>query len=135
MTNVSAFFSEFLATAVLLIVVFAFSDRSNAPPLSGLVPVALFLLVVGIGCALGMQTGYAINPARDLGPRLLTAMVGYGAPGMSFLSGLLVLLTKWQCSRFAITTGSGVLRWQLSSAHRLARSSTTPSSVQEENRA
>ncbi|GLB39785.1 putative MIP aquaporin (TC 1.A.8) family protein [Lyophyllum shimeji] len=78
MTHVSCFFSEFLATAVLLIVVLAVTDRHNSPPPNGLLPLTLFLLILGIGVALGMETGYAINPARDLGPRLLTSMVGYG---------------------------------------------------------
>ncbi|KAG5653111.1 hypothetical protein H0H81_002258 [Sphagnurus paluster] len=84
MSNVSCFFSEFLATAVLLIVVFAMNDRRNAPPPSGLAPLLLFLLILGIGASLGMETGYAINPARDLGPRLLTAMVGYGKDVFTF---------------------------------------------------
>jgi aquaglyceroporin related protein len=41
----------------------------------------VFLLVLAIGTALGGQTGYAINPARDLGPRLVSAIVGYGMQG------------------------------------------------------
>lgn len=49
-----------------------------------MVPVALFITILGIGASLGFQTGYAINPARDLGPRLLTAMVGYGRAVFSF---------------------------------------------------
>ncbi|KAJ7594245.1 putative aquaporin 4 [Mycena floridula] len=84
MTNVSAFFSEMLATAVLLIAVLAITDRHNSPPPNGLLPLVLFLLLLGIGTSLGMETGYAINPARDAGPRLLTAMVGYGSQVFTF---------------------------------------------------
>ncbi|PPQ85164.1 hypothetical protein CVT25_004171 [Psilocybe cyanescens] len=84
MTNVSAFFDEFLGTAVLAIVVLAINDKNNSPPPAGLGPLVLFLLVTGIGTALGMQTGYAINPARDLGPRLFTAMAGYGKEVFTF---------------------------------------------------
>ncbi|KAJ6627832.1 putative aquaporin 4 [Mycena sp. CBHHK59/15] len=78
MTNVSCFFSEFLASAVLIIVVLAINDKKNIPPPAGLAPLVLFILILGIGACLGMETAYAINPARDLGPRLLTSMVGYG---------------------------------------------------------
>ncbi|KXN82857.1 hypothetical protein AN958_02131 [Leucoagaricus sp. SymC.cos] len=84
MTNVSAFFSEFLTSAVLMVMILAFGDSGNLPAPPGLAPLALFLLILGIGIALGMQTGYAINPARDLGPRIMTAMVGYGAQVFTF---------------------------------------------------
>ncbi|KAF9557543.1 putative aquaporin 4 [Agrocybe pediades] len=84
MTNVSAFFSEFLGTTILLIVVLAMNDKKNSPPPAGLGPLILFLLILGIGTSLGMETGYAINPARDLGPRILTAMVGYGKDVFTF---------------------------------------------------
>ncbi|KJA24023.1 hypothetical protein HYPSUDRAFT_136846, partial [Hypholoma sublateritium FD-334 SS-4] len=84
MTNVSCFFSEFLGTMVLVFVVFAMNDRNNCPPPAGLAPLVLFILILGIGTSLGMETGYAINPARDLGPRLLTAMVGYGKEVFTF---------------------------------------------------
>ncbi|KAG6878847.1 hypothetical protein C0992_007156 [Termitomyces sp. T32_za158] len=84
MTHVSCFFSEFLATAVLLILVLAMIDAKNSPPPTGLFPLTLFLLILGIGAALGMETGYALNPARDLGPRLLTSMVGYGKAVYTF---------------------------------------------------
>ncbi|KAI0712513.1 aquaporin [Earliella scabrosa] len=86
MTSVSCFFDEFLGTAVLLIVVCAVNDARNGPPPPGLVPLVLFIMILGIGASLGMQTGYAINPARDLGPRLLTAMVGYGSDVFTFRS-------------------------------------------------
>lgn len=84
MTPVSAWFDEFIGTAVLLLVVLAVTDKKNGPPPVGLVPLVLFITILGIGAALGMQTGYAINPARDLGPRLLTAMVGYGRAVFNF---------------------------------------------------
>ncbi|EAU82880.2 hypothetical protein CC1G_05502 [Coprinopsis cinerea okayama7 len=58
----------------------------NCPPPAGLAPLLLFFLVLGIGTSLGMQTGYAINPARDLGPRILTAMAGYGRAVFNFRS-------------------------------------------------
>ncbi|KAF8964167.1 putative aquaporin 4 [Flammula alnicola] len=84
MTNVSCFFDEFLGTMALLFVVLAINDKKNSPPPSGLAPLVLFLLILGIGASLGMQTGYAINPARDLGPRLFTAMAGYGKEVFTF---------------------------------------------------
>ena len=61
MTNVSAFFSEFFGTAILLIGVLAFTDRKNHPLPNGLLPVALFILFVGIGSSWGMETGTAYS--------------------------------------------------------------------------
>ncbi|KAF8159904.1 aquaporin-like protein [Crassisporium funariophilum] len=76
-TNITCFFNEFIGTALLLMGLMALTDKKNKLK-TGLVPLGLFILMIGISTALGMQTGFAINPARDLGPRILTAMVGYG---------------------------------------------------------
>ncbi len=70
-------FSEVVGTFVLIFTIFHFVDPSFTTPALGEVPVGLgsvgalpvALLVVGIGMSLGGTTGYAINPARDLGPR------------------------------------------------------------------
>lgn len=78
MTNIRCFLNEFLATAILLIVVCAVTDNNGGAPPPGLVPLVLFCTIIAIGSGLGMQTGYAINPARDFGPRTFTAMAGYG---------------------------------------------------------
>ena len=80
----AAFWDEFLGAFLLMIVVLAITDKRNSSPPPGLVPVVLFILVLGIGIAFGLQTGYAINPARDLGPRIMTAMVGYGKEVFNF---------------------------------------------------
>ena len=70
--------SEFLGTAVLLLGVRALTDRRNAAPGGYVEPLALGALVWAIGLSLGGLTGYAINPARDLGPRLASALLGWG---------------------------------------------------------
>jgi glycerol uptake facilitator-like aquaporin len=57
MTNVSCFFSEFLATAILMIVVLAAIDKRNNPPPKGLLPLVVFIVILGIGISLGMETG------------------------------------------------------------------------------
>ncbi|KAF8530054.1 major intrinsic protein superfamily membrane channel protein [Hysterangium stoloniferum] len=84
LTPVSAFFDEVIGTALLVMVVFAVTDKKNLAPKPGMLPLAIFFAVFGIGLSFGMQTGYAINPARDFGPRLLTAMVGYGRDVFNF---------------------------------------------------
>ncbi|KIM67687.1 hypothetical protein SCLCIDRAFT_1189699 [Scleroderma citrinum Foug A] len=84
MSSAGCFFSEFLGAAMLIIAVLAATDRKNIPPPTGLIPFVVCLAILVIGITLGMETGYAINPARDLGPRILTAMVGYGKDVFNF---------------------------------------------------
>lgn len=64
--------TEVIATFALVYVVLAFAN-GGTPANLGALPVAL--LVVGIGASLGGPTGYAINPARDLGPRIAHAIL------------------------------------------------------------
>ena len=71
-------FSEFLGTAALLFGIRALTDRRNAAPQGNLEPVLIGALVMAIGLSLGGLTGFAINPARDLGPRLASALFGWG---------------------------------------------------------
>lgn len=72
------FVDQVVGTALLVGVIFAISDRRNAPPPAGLGPLVVGLLVVAIGASFGANAGYAINPARDFGPRLFTAVAGWG---------------------------------------------------------
>jgi len=62
--------TEIIATFVLVFVILLFGKTP-----SGLGPVAAALLVLGIGASLGGPTGYAINPARDLAPRVAHAVL------------------------------------------------------------
>lgn len=59
--------SETIGTAVLLFGLLAFGENTFT---DGLNPIAVGMLITAIGISLGGTTGYAINPARDLGPRL-----------------------------------------------------------------
>ena len=69
---------QIVGTALLAVGILALTDqRNNAVP-SSAVPAAVGALVVLIGVTFGFNAGYAINPARDLGPRLFTALAGWG---------------------------------------------------------
>lgn len=76
----SNFFSELVGTFVLLFTILYFTDATISEPETivgmgslGAIPVAF--LVWSIGLSLGGTTGYAINPARDLGPRIIHAIL------------------------------------------------------------
>ena len=70
--------TEIIGTFVLVFVILAFASTP-----SGLGPLAVALLVVGIGASLGGPTGYAINPNRDLGPRIAHAFLPIKGKGGS----------------------------------------------------
>jgi MIP family channel proteins len=79
------FIDQVVGTALLFGVILGITDDRNAPAPKGLVPVIVGLLVVLIGATFGFNAGYAINPARDFGPRLFTAVAGWG--GEVFTAG------------------------------------------------
>lgn len=74
----TAFLDQIVGTAILVMVIFALTTAINNPPLANVGPLLVGLLVVGIGMAWGTNAGYAINPARDFGPRLAEWITGYG---------------------------------------------------------
>jgi len=67
----AGFFDQVVGTAILLLVIFALSDERNMPP--------------------GAMHGYAINPARDLGPRLFTVVAGFRNNGLTDNSNTFVV--------------------------------------------
>jgi glycerol uptake facilitator protein len=69
---------QVIGSAILLLLIFAITDLLNTPPGANMAPLIIGLLVVAIGMAWGTDAGYAINPARDLGPRLASYITGYG---------------------------------------------------------
>jgi glycerol uptake facilitator protein len=79
-----AFCTEFIGTALLVGLIFAIVDVRNQPVQTHLNPFILGLVLAAIAIALGVNTGFAVNPARDFGPRLWIAMV---LGGGSFANG------------------------------------------------
>ncbi|MEV6306521.1 MIP/aquaporin family protein [Actinoplanes sp. NPDC051861] len=73
-----AFRDQIIGTAILLFLILALTDTASTPPLANLAPFIIGLVVVAIGMAWGTNAGYAINPARDFGPRLASFLTGYG---------------------------------------------------------
>ncbi|XP_064259077.1 aquaporin-3-like isoform X6 [Passer domesticus] len=80
-SNVSlkgAFFTEFTATVMLILGILVIHDEKNNAATKGAQPMLTGMLVLGIGLGMGLNTGYAINPSRDLPPRIFTAIAGWG---------------------------------------------------------
>jgi MIP family channel proteins len=134
MTRTGMFFSEFTASSILMFCIFALADPNNIGA-GHLMPLCLFFLIFGIGACFGWETGYAMNLARDFGPRLVSFMIGYGhevwsAGGYYF----------WVCRIFyppcahisPLLTMHHRFPWlPLSAELRLADSCTTSSSLRE----
>ena len=77
------FFDQVVGTALLLGLILAVVDKLNALPGSNLAPFIIGLIVVAIGISFGGMNGYAINPARDLGPRLFSVLAGFQNNGLT----------------------------------------------------
>jgi glycerol uptake facilitator protein len=79
----AGFLDQVIGTALLLLLVLAITDELNVPPGASLAPAMIGLVVVAIGMSFGGMHGYAINPARDFGPRLFTALAGFRNNGLT----------------------------------------------------
>jgi glycerol uptake facilitator protein len=72
------FIDQVVGTAFLVAFVFALVDEFNQPVRANLAPIAVGFVVVAVGISFGANAGYAINPARDFGPRLFALIAGWG---------------------------------------------------------
>ncbi|MBM3107654.1 aquaporin [Pseudomonas sp. V1] len=78
LSTAQAFLVEMIITAVLMAVIMALTDDNNGLPRGAMAPLLIGLLIAVIGSAMGPLTGFAMNPARDLGPKLMTFLAGWG---------------------------------------------------------
>jgi glycerol uptake facilitator protein len=69
---------QIVGTMFLLIFVLALTDTLNQAPRANLTPLLVGLAVAAIGMSYGANAGYAINPARDFGPRIFALFAGWG---------------------------------------------------------
>jgi glycerol uptake facilitator protein len=72
-----AAFVEFVITAILMGVIMSLTDDNNGLPRGALAPLLIGILVALIGAATAPLTGFAMNPARDFGPKLMTYLAGW----------------------------------------------------------
>jgi glycerol uptake facilitator protein len=79
----AGFLDQVIGTGLLLLLIFAITDEFNSPPGANLTPLMVGLVVVAIGMSFGAMHGYPINPARDFGPRLFTALAGFRNNGLT----------------------------------------------------
>ncbi|STW04949.1 propanediol diffusion facilitator [Klebsiella grimontii] len=68
---------------MLMGMIMALTDDGNGVPKGPLAPLLIGLLVAVIGASTGPLTGFAMNPARDFGPKLFTWMAGWGDIAMT----------------------------------------------------
>ncbi|MGN8275316.1 MIP/aquaporin family protein [Pseudomonas sp. SMN5] len=73
-----AFMVEAIITAILMGVIMSLTDDNNGLPRGPLAPLLIGLLIAVIGSSMGPLTGFAMNPARDFGPKLMTFFAGWG---------------------------------------------------------
>lgn len=73
-----AFLVEAVITTVMMGLIMALTDDGNGLPRGPMAPLLIGLLIAVIGGATGPLTGFALNPARDFGPKLFEALAGWG---------------------------------------------------------
>uniref|UniRef100_A0A672P2G8 Aquaporin-3-like n=1 Tax=Sinocyclocheilus grahami TaxID=75366 RepID=A0A672P2G8_SINGR len=96
---------QIIGTAALLVCVLALGDPHNTPAPPGLEPVLVGAAVLVIGISMGSNSGYAINPARDFGPRLFSYIAGWGDE--VFRSNKIIHL--WMCNKIFLYKQLGIL--------------------------
>ena len=82
------FIDQVVGTAMLMALILAIGDQNNNAAGTTWSALAVAFAVMAIGMSLGTMHGYAINPARDLGPRLFSVLAGFKNNGLTDGSGI-----------------------------------------------
>ena len=69
---------QLVGTAILVVLIAALIDNRNQAPAGNLAPLLIGFIIAVIGCSYGTNAGYALNPARELGPRVFAWLEGWG---------------------------------------------------------
>lgn len=86
LNNFQAFAVEVVITAVLMLTILAVGDDRNGTPKGHMSAILVGIVIAVIGGSLGPLTGFAMNPARDFGPKLFAFIAGWGQ--VAFTGGL-----------------------------------------------
>lgn len=89
---------QLVGTAILVVLIAALIDNRNQAPSGNLAPLLIGFVVAVIGCAYGTNAGYALNPARDLGPRIFTWLEGWGSSRYPGITGRPPTTGGFRCS-------------------------------------
>lgn len=84
----AGFIDQVIGTALLLFLVMVVTDERNSPGPAWVAPIAIGAIVLAIGVSFGALHGYAINPARDAGPRMFIILAGFKNNGLTDGTGV-----------------------------------------------
>lgn len=91
---------------MLLLCILGLGEKRNTPAPPGLIPPIVATIVLGIAMSMSANCGGAINPARDLGPRLFTLTAGWGVEVFTYVSNMMHETSAKRTTGSKITTGS-----------------------------
>ena len=123
----AGFIDQVIGTALLLLLIFAITDEFNIPPGANLAPLMIGLVVVAIGISFGGMHGYAINPARDFGPRLFTVVAGFRNNGIT--DGARVWWVPVLAPLIGALLGAGLYDFAIPRVLRRMKGESSPSQV------
>lgn len=102
---------EIVITCTLMGLIMCLTDDGNGVPRGALAPLLIGLLIAVIGAATGPLTGFAMNPARDFGPKLFTFFAGWGTMAMTGARDIPYFIIPLIAPVLGACIGAGVYRY------------------------
>ncbi|XP_060923665.1 aquaporin-10-like [Limanda limanda] len=78
LSHLNGFVEQAFSTGILVLFILSITDKNSGVP-KGIQPLLIGSVILGIGVAMGLNSVCALNPARDFGPRVFTAVAGWGS--------------------------------------------------------
>ena len=120
---------EVVITSMLMGLIMALTDDGNGVPKGPLAPLLIGILVAVIGASTGPLTGFAMNPARDFGPKIFTWLAGWGEIAMTGGRNIPYFIVPIIAPIIGVCVGAAIYRYLI--AKNLPVNSVTPKEISE----